>query len=136
VARQHISLRIGSRDRALLQEHADRTGVSASELVRRYVAEGIRRDRHPRITFVRGRSGGRPTLEGRRLEIATIIETWRANGRDESAVARYHDVRPEDVRAALDYYAEFRAEVDASLEEARRVGEHYEARARARSQIA
>lgn len=128
-------MRLAGPDRALLQEQADRTGTSESELVRRYVAEGIRRDRH-RVTFRPGRVGGRPALELRpRLEIATIVETWRGEGRDEAATARYHDITLDEVRTALDYHAEFNDEIDAILEEKYRIAARYEKIAEARRKI-
>lgn len=115
------------RERKLLEEQAEYGEVSESELARRYVAEGIRRDRHPRVTFQVGRVGGRPALAARpRLEIATIVETWRNEDRDEDAVARYHEIPPADVKAALDYYAEFQGEIEAILEQKHRIAERYE----------
>lgn len=129
----HFSFRIPDRERKLLEEQAEYREVSESELARRYVAEGIRRDRHPRVTFQVGRVGGRPALASRpRLEVATIVETWMMEDQDEDAVARYHEISPADVRAALDYYSEFRGEVDAALDQKRRIAQRYEKIAQAR----
>lgn len=133
MAKEHFSFRIPDRERKLLEEQAEYHGVSESELARRYVGEGIRRERHPRVTFQVGRVGGRPALAARpRLEIATIVETWRNEDHDEGAVARYHEISPPDVRAALEYYTEFQGEIDAILEQKGRIADRYERLAQAR----
>src|SRR2546425_5798386 len=45
-----------------LDRHAKRLGKPRSNLVERYVAEGLRMDEHPGIVFVEGPAGGRPPL--------------------------------------------------------------------------
>ncbi len=95
--------------------------VSESELARRYVTEGVRLERHPRITFAEHPSGRRPALRARpRLDVRIVVEYWRDNDKDEAAVAEAYRLDPADVRAALAYYREFKAEID---EEARRFRE-------------
>lgn len=136
MTREHFSLRVAKPERRLLEEQADHLRVSESALARRYIAEGIRRDRHPAVTFRVGRVGGRPALERRpRLEVATIVETWRDSDRDEAAAARYHDITGEEVKTALDYYAEFKDEIDAILAEKSRLADQYEKIAQARRTI-
>ena len=136
MAREHFSVRLSERERRLLEEQADHFGMTESELTRRYVSEVIRRDRHPGVTFRAGRVGGRPALERRpRLEVATVIETWRDNDRNEAAVARYHDIAAEEVQAALDYYAEFKDEIDAILADRYRLAERHQEIAQARRKI-
>lgn len=79
----------------------------------RYVEEGLRRDRHPGITFIAKISGRVPSLLSRpRLLVAYIIETWRGSKKDIKATVEYYRLSEEDVRAALAYYAEFREEID------------------------
>lgn len=126
MVKEHFSFRLPSHERELLEEQAGARALSESELARRYVGEGLRRDRHPRVTFVAWRPG-RPVLVGRpRLEIADIVETWKLEDRDEEATAAYFELPVADVRAAVAYYADFRDEVDASLEEKYRLAERYE----------
>lgn len=126
MAKEHFSFRLPARERELLSEQAGARALSESELARRYVSEGLRQDRHPRVTFVSWRPG-HPVLVGRpRLEIADIVETWRLEERDAEATAAYFELPIADVRAAVAYYAEFRGEIEAILEEKRRVAERYE----------
>lgn len=113
MAKSHLSLRMrpGTKDR--LAERARSERVPQSALVNRYVEEGLRRDRHPRITFVAKISGRLPALLSRpRLLVAHVIETWRGGKKDVTATAEYLQVSEEDVRAALAYYAEFREDID------------------------
>lgn len=124
VAKEHFSFRVPARDRKLMAEQA--AGRPVSELARRYVTEGLRRDRHPRVTFVPWRPG-HPVLVGRpRLEVADIVETWQLSERDEEATAGYFGLPVAEVRAALAYDAEFADEIDAILNEKHRLAERYE----------
>lgn len=126
MAREHFSFRLAKADRSRLAEQAKYRAATESELARRYVMEGIRRDRHPRVTFVSWRPG-RPVLVGRpRLEIADIIETWKLEEGDVSGAAEYLELPVGDVKAAVAYYSEFGDEIDAILEEKYRIAEHYE----------
>lgn len=102
-----------SKTRQRLAERARSERLSQSALVNRYVDEGIRRDRHPRITFVAKLSGRLPSLLSRpRLLVAHIVQTWRESKRSVKATVDYYGIAEEEVRAALAYYAEFRDEID------------------------
>lgn len=119
--RSHFSFRVDPATRRRLRDEARARRVSESELARRYVTEGVRSDRHPRVTFVEHPSGRRAALRSRpRLEIRFVIEAWRESGGDEAATAALYELEPADVRAALDYYREVPAEID---EEGRRARE-------------
>lgn len=125
--RQHFSLRLPEAERARLAERSRETRVSESELARRYVSEGLRRDLHPAITLRPGRVGGRPALAARpRLEVAVIVETWEQNERDVEATARYHEIAVADVENALAYYADFPDEIDDIVERKRKVSDRHE----------
>lgn len=113
MAKSHLSLRMHPGTRERLAERARSERVPQSALVNRYVEEGLRRDRHPRITFVAKISGRVPALLSRpRLLVAHIVETWRGNKKSVTATAEYLRLGEEDLRAALAYYAEFREEID------------------------
>ena len=119
--RTHFSFRVDAPTRRRLREEARSRRVSESELARRYVSEGVRLDRHPRITFTEHVSGRRAALRSRpRLDVRYVVDTWRAHGKDEAATAAYHEIEPVDVRAALAYHREFSEEID---EESRRAQE-------------
>lgn len=100
-----------------LLERADRVGTTASQLVNRYVKEGLRMDEHPGIAFVTARDGRRtPVLASRpRLKVIDIIGTWQAERKDAAATARYFQISDEDVEAVLRYYAAYQREVDDDL---------------------
>ncbi len=113
MAKSHLSLRMDPRTRQRLAERARSERLPQGALVNRYVEEGLRRDRYPRITFVAKISGRVPSLLSRpRLLVAYIVETWRGSKKSVKATADYYRLGEEDVRAALAYYAEFREEVD------------------------
>lgn len=113
MAKAHLSLRMEPRTRQRLAERARSERVPQGALANRYIEEGLRRDRHPRITFIARISGRLPSMLSRpRLLVAHIVQTWRASRRSAKATAEYYRIDDEDVRAALAYYAEFQEEID------------------------
>lgn len=109
----HLSLRMDPKTRQRLAQRARSERVPQSALVNRYVDEGLRRDRHPRITFISKISGRVASLLSRpRLLVAYVVGTWRDNRKDVKATAEYYRISEDDVSAALAYYAEFREEID------------------------
>jgi uncharacterized protein (DUF433 family) len=74
-------------------------------------------DEHPGVGFVTASDGERvPVLVGRpRLKVVDVIGTWRAEGQDVAATARYFDITEDDVQAVLRYYAAYRDELDAAI---------------------
>ena len=72
---------------------------------------------HPLVqprTSAAGRSEA--WLVGTRLLVRQLVSQVRVAGGDTNEVADYLDIDPSLVRAALDYYAEFQAEIDADAE--------------------
>jgi uncharacterized protein (DUF433 family) len=70
-------------------------------------------DRHPLIIFRAGGSGHRrPALIGSRLYVWQIVDTVRDNGYSTAAAAEYLALPEQHVQAAIDYYADFKDEVD------------------------
>lgn len=135
-----FSLRMDDGTREALIEHAERSEVSPSKLVNRYVKEGLRTDEHPAIAFKTTPRGRRAVLASRpRLQVIDIIGTWQGEGQDVAATARYFRTSEDEVRAVLRYYAEYKDEIDQDLnahleaqENYKRVLEQREARARRR----
>jgi uncharacterized protein (DUF433 family) len=76
-------------------------------------------DAHPAITFRTTSLGRRATVLAARpgLQVIDVIGTWRDEGQDVVATARYLDISQEDVRAVLRYYADYKDEVDRDLKE-------------------
>lgn len=113
MAKSHLSLRMDARTRQRLAERARSERVPQGALVNRYVEEGLRRDRHPRIAFVARISGRVPSLVSRpRLLVAHVVQAWRGSRRSVKATAEHYRIDEGEVRAALAYYADFREEID------------------------
>lgn len=126
--RTHFSFRVDAGTRGRLRDEARLRRVSESELARRYVTEGVRLDRHPRITFIEHPSGRRAALRSRpRLDVRIMVEAWRESGRNEATVAASYELELADVRAALDYYRELPDEIDEEGTRAREDADRLEA---------
>jgi uncharacterized protein (DUF433 family) len=115
---QHASIqrsfRLSPRTLELLDGIASSSGESRNALADRLLGEAVRLENHPLIRFQQGASGRRqPLLMGTRLYVYQVIATLRASGGDVEEAARYLSLMPRQVRAALDYYADFCEEVDA-----------------------
>lgn len=108
------SLRLRPRTLELLDAHARDAGLSANALAQRLLDESLRVEHHPLIRFREGGSGIRfPALVGRRLSVWDVMGTVWAERGDVAAAARYLELGERDVRACVDYYVDFKDEVDA-----------------------
>lgn len=105
---------------ALLDERARELSESRNSLAERLLEEGLRTDRHPLVRFRQGAAGPRrPALVGSRLYIWQVLDTLVASGSSVTDAADYLGLSEQQVRAAVDYYADFPDEVDAGREEDR-----------------
>jgi uncharacterized protein (DUF433 family) len=106
----------------LLDAEADAVGESRNALADRLLGEALRVERHPLIRFHQGAAGRRQSLvTGTRLYVHQVIATLRASDGDVDEAATYLGLSVRQVRAALDYYADFCDEVDADATAAQRV---------------
>jgi len=113
---QPRSFRLPKTTLQLLDRRASQRGESANQLARRLLDEALRTDEHPLIYFRQGPSGERePALIGTRLRVAQVIQTVRASDGSAGRSARYLDVEPRQIQACLNYYADFREEIDAEI---------------------
>lgn len=105
-----------------LRQRVRSSGVTQTDLVERYLLEGMRQDEHPLIHF-RGAPDGRrrPMLAGTRLDVADVIGTLRQNENSVEETADYLEIAPELVRAAVSYYAEYKDEIETELAERERM---------------
>ena len=98
-----------------LERRGARAGLNKSRLAERYIDEGMRMEDHPGIVFRDGPAGRRAGLNGG-PDIWEVIATIRASGLDSeaalTAAAEWANLPPSQVRAAVAYYAEYRAEID------------------------
>lgn len=107
------SFRLSRRTMELLDERAGELSESRNRLTERLLDEALRTERHPLIVFRTGGSGlRRPALVGTRLYVWQIVDTVRANENALAAAAEYLRLPKHHVQAAIDYYADFTAEVD------------------------
>jgi uncharacterized protein (DUF433 family) len=120
------SFRLSDTVLASLQGRARERGESANALAERYLEEGLRRDVHPLITFREGAAGRRAAVVGTRLDVSQVIDTLRNSENSISGTAEYLDLSEQQVRAAVQYYAEFQDEVDEWRDRMRAIAEREE----------
>ena len=70
---------------------------------------------HPRIVCDPEIVGGSPTIRGTRVPVRAVACLWRATSDRDVVMRNYPHLSIDDVEAALRYYAEHRAEIDAEL---------------------
>ncbi len=81
-------------------------------MARALLDEALRREKHPGILFRSTPAGREAAIEGRRLYVWQVIETLRASDGDIEQAASFLGLRPDQVRGAASYYAEYRREID------------------------
>lgn len=125
------SFRLSPGTAEMLDRRAAALGQSRNALAERLLAEGLRREEHPMVWFRSNADGVRTAaVVGRRLYIWQVIDALRQLDGAVAEVADHFQLTELQVRAAVDYYAEFGDEIDAdaknSLEFARRERERRE----------
>lgn len=108
---RQFSVRVAAETFAELQRHAEEHGVPRNALTERYIAEGVKRDEHPGISFREGALGRRAVLDGTRLDVWQVIETIRNSDNSVQEAAEYLGLPVGRVEAALSYYASYPSEV-------------------------
>ena len=79
--------------------------------------EAVRMSRAPGIVFVNARDGRRAAVVFTGLEVWEIVATWKEAGERWDVLREsYEELSEPQVRAALNYYALYPAEIDARLE--------------------
>jgi uncharacterized protein (DUF433 family) len=121
------SFRLPAATLARLERRARERGQSTNALAARLIDESLRSEDHPLIYFRDGALGRRPALLGSRVDVWQVIDSLRAHGGAVEATADYLDQPEVKVRAALRYYADFEAEVDAFADRAREAARREEA---------
>ncbi len=104
--------------REQLKATAEAHGETRSALMQRYIEEGLRMDRHPGIVFRPGPAGRRPGLAGGPdvWEVARAVQNVETRGdRAIEEAASWLGLSPAQARIAVDYYADYPAEIDAWL---------------------
>jgi uncharacterized protein (DUF433 family) len=111
----HFTLRLRPGVSERLAVQAQRAGLAPRTLAQRYVDESLRREDHPLVRFIDGPSGRRAALVGRGLDVWEVIATARDNESDLVATASYLEIPQGLVEAAVNYYGEYREEIDAEI---------------------
>ena len=119
---RHLSVRLDTDTFEGLDAESRRTGESRSQLAKRLLEEGLRMAAHPGIVFRSGPAGRRPGLAGGPdvWEVICLVQGLTSAEDRIEQVAELSGLAPVQVRAALGYYADYSAEIDAWL---RRVDE-------------
>lgn len=118
------SFRLSASTAELLDRAAEAGSESRNALADRLLAEALREEHHPLVRFQQGASGRRqPMLAGTRLYVHQVIATLREHEGSVPDTAGYFGLPPRFVQAALEYYADFRDEVDADAAAADRAAD-------------
>ena len=96
-------------------------------MAEQYLEEAVRMADHPGIVFRDGPAGRRAAIAGHRLDVWQAVQTVRAEGGDLGAAATYLGISPGLVGAAIDYYADYRDEVESWIDRNAAMAEEAEA---------
>jgi hypothetical protein len=113
-----LSIRMPDDTREQLEATAEAHGETRSALMQRYIEEGLRMDRHPGIVFRPGPAGRRPGLAGGPdvWEVIRVVQNVETRGDKAIAeAASWLGLSPAQTRIAVEYYADYPAEIDAWL---------------------
>ena len=113
-----LSIRMPDDTREQLEATAEAHGETRSALMQRYIEEGLRVDRHPGLGFRPGPAGRRPALAGGPdvWEVARVVQNVETRGdRAIAEAASWLGLSAAQARIAVEYYADYPAEIDAWL---------------------
>ncbi len=119
MARSTTSIRLDDELRRRLASQAATEGTTITELIERFVREGLASAAHPGIVFKPGPAGQRAALAGG-PDVWEVIAALRHTRGSESermaAVAEQLGVHERQVLLALEYAAAHRAEIEARVD--------------------
>lgn len=111
-----INTRVPRRVKEDLVALSQQRRLEESELARALLDEALRREKHPGILFRTTPAGREAAIEGRRVYVWQVIDTLRASEGDIEPTAKSLGLRPDQVRAAVSYYTEYKREIDRLIE--------------------
>jgi len=110
------SLRLPEETMKEIEEIAKETGRDFSAIVKDLLAEAIKMRRCPGIVFAEGSGGRRARVVGTGIEVWEIVSAYRSVGEDlQRLQSAYHWLSPEQLRAALSYYAAYPQEIERQI---------------------
>lgn len=118
MARSTTSVRLDDDLRSRLSRAATAEGTTATELIERYVREGLDCEAHPGIVFKAGPAGRRAALAGGPdvWEVIAAIKQLRgAEAARIRAVADQLDIHERQVAIAVRYAADHRQEIEVRI---------------------
>jgi sulfur carrier protein ThiS len=136
--RSTTSIRLDDELRAQLGDVATREDVTISELIERFVREGLAVAAHPGIVFKPGPAGRRAALAGGPDVweiVAALRDTRGSEARRVAALARQFGIHQRQVALALDYAAAHRDEIEARVQANDRALAHAEVVATERERL-
>jgi hypothetical protein len=117
--RSTTSIRLDDTLRTRLAQLADEQGTTVTELIERFVREGLDTAAHPGVVFKPGPSGRRAALAGG-PDVWEIVSALRHTHGSEAervaAVVAQFGVHERQVALALDYAAAHRKEVETRIQ--------------------
>jgi uncharacterized protein (DUF433 family) len=113
---QALTVRLPDSDAEEVRRIAKKERRSVSEVGARIVDEWLRTNRFPHIEF-RSINGERVACLKGRLEVWQVAMVARGYESDITHTADHLNLKPEQVRAALDYYGAYPQEIDIALHE-------------------
>jgi len=134
VAREHLSIRIDGETRRELEREAARRGTPKTTLAESLLREAVRMTSHPGITFREGPAGRRAGVIGG-PDVWEVVEVWKDNDRDAAATSAAISLPIGLVDAAVGYYVDQAAEIDAWIERNRAQADEAEAAWRRRQTL-
>jgi len=117
--RSTTSIRLDDTLRTRLAKLADAEGTTVTELIERFVREGLDTAAHPGVVFKPGPSGRRAALAGGPdvWEIVTALrDTHGSETERVAALAQQFGIHERQVGIALDYAAAHREEIEARIQ--------------------
>lgn len=103
-----------------LERQARERSDSSNRLGEQIMREGLRTLRHPLIGFRTGPHGERrPAIVGTRLSVWQVVQSIRDSDNDIADAAGYLGLSTAQAQAAVAYYADHAAEIDAEAQAAR-----------------
>ncbi|HVC99832.1 MAG TPA: CopG family transcriptional regulator [Candidatus Dormibacteraeota bacterium] len=134
MAREHLSIRIDGETRRELEREAARRGTPKTTLAESLLREAVRMTSHPGITFREGPAGRRAGVIGG-PDVWEVVEVWKDNDRDAAATSAAISLPIGLVDAAVGYYVDQAAEIDAWIERNRAQADEAEAAWRRRQTL-
>ena len=113
---QVMTLRLPDATAEDVKRIARREQRSLNEVATRIIEEWVRQNRFAHIEF-RAFNGQREACIKGRLPVWQVIDVAKQYKQDVEKTAEHLSLSPEQVRAALNYYAAYPDEIDAAIEE-------------------